>query len=352
VVELITTDNACWGAWVITEAGETVKISAKSTILATGGGAGIFKDHLVTDDQIGDGYALAHRAGAEMNNMEFIQFMLGLKSGDTRLFLPLADLRASGMLQDSEGRDLLDLCIPDPKARARTVNDREKHFPFSCRDISHLVDIAVARELKEGKSVFWKKKEQGNGDSAEVVHFCHAFNGGVRINEMAESTIPGLFAAGETAAGPHGADRIGGCMMTATQVFGERAGRFSAIRAKGIRALPETKESCTTFQKQKRTKGDKVLLDKIKAVAKETYHENLMILRDEKGLVRCLEKIRNLELELDDAEWQNVRELQAYSEVKTMLAVGKLIGKNALKRKEGLGSHFRHDVIVHQRKKI
>ncbi|MFH1673062.1 MAG: FAD-binding protein [Pseudomonadota bacterium] len=342
VADFIIADNACWGAWVVSHAGEVVEINAKATVLATGGAAGIFKDHLVSDGEIGDGYALAYRAGADLNNLEFIQFMLGLKKGGGRSFLPVSELGTPGRLRDSDGRDFLGAHIQDPKTRARAVDERQKHFPFSCRNSSCQVDIAVARERKEGRKVFW----EGGGateDQAKVVHFSHAFNGGVKINEMAESTISGLFAAGEVAAGSHGADRIGGCMMTATQVFGARAGRFAAIRAKEIKTMPETKRMPGIFQHKKRSGLNKNALKRMKDTTRSVHNENLTILRDEKGLLRCLEKIDGLHHELEETGLGNPEDLKDYLELKTVLLLGQLIAASALKNKTCIGSHFRTD---------
>ena len=81
------------------------QISAKSTILATGGGAAIFPETFAGRTEIGDGYTLASRAGAELINLEYIQFMLGLKQKDNRLFLPLSQLKESNMLQEDQPRD-------------------------------------------------------------------------------------------------------------------------------------------------------------------------------------------------------------------------------------------------------
>ncbi|MBL7202898.1 MAG: FAD-binding protein [Desulfobacteraceae bacterium] len=156
VVELLIGDNSCWGCWAVTDTGKIIKIEAKATVLATGGGAAIFKDHLVSDGEIGDGYVLACRAGAKLDNMEFIQFMLGLKGGENRLFLPLSGLDTYGKLCDSKGLDLLEGYIPDPKTRALAVHERQRHFPFSSRDLSCLVDIALAWERRNGKRPFWK----------------------------------------------------------------------------------------------------------------------------------------------------------------------------------------------------
>jgi len=349
VIELLTGDGACWGAWTITHAGKVGQIRAKATVLATGGGAGIFEEQLVSEGEMGDGYALAYRAGAELTNLEFIQFMLGLKMNGTRQFLPLAGLRKPGMLRSSKGSDLLETCFPDPKTRARVVNDRQSHFPFSCRDASHHIDIAVAKEHQQGRRITWGDSD-GAQDPGQVVHFAHAFNGGVKINDRAESTILGLFATGEVAAGPHGADRIGGCMMTATQVYGERAGRFAAKRALETTSIPEIEKTPTVLKNRKGREYDEAVLGRLKASAKNIIGSSLTVLRDEKGLLRCLNTIRGLRRELVELGWYDAQVLIPYSAVKTMLIVGELIAESGLRRKASLGSHFRTDTPNHPQK--
>jgi len=342
VIDLIIADGKCWGAWALNHDEELITIHAKATVLATGGGAGIFNDHLVSDDEIGDGYAIAYRAGAALNNIEFIQFMLSLKKDKVRMFLPLAEIHKPGRLLDSEGFDLLEKHIVDPNSRRNAVDERKTHFPFSCRDSSCLVDFAVAKERRNGRKVFWEDVSKPE-ERSEVVHFSHAFNGGVKINEMAESTLPGLFAAGEAAAGPQGADRIGGCMMTATQVFGQRAGHFSAIRATSIPVLPDKMEAPEHIQKLVYQKGsglkDPVLFELLKQ-AREKFSRELMVVRDENGLTSCLMKIRETKMAPDKIKTLNP---VSHLKYKNIFTVMELITMAALKRKESLGSHHRID---------
>jgi len=346
-LSLITADGTCWGAWAVIKDDKTVKINAKATILATGGGAAIFRDHLVSDGEVGDGYTLAHEAGAELTNLEFIQFMLGLKKDDTRLFLPLGNLDTPGMLLDEDGEDLLQLYIPEPKERAKAAGDRQEHFPFSCRDLSCQVDIAVAQARKKSKKVLWGGNGQTDDKARhEVVHFAHAFNGGVRINEMAESTISGLFAAGEVAAGPHGADRIGGCMMTATQVFGERAGRFAAEYAKGLKQslIPEVRlpQGLKGIESALENIDERFFLDREFEV-RQTMTRYASILRSEEGLNKSRQKLLNLEARLEDMSLSEEAIPTRYFKVRNMIQAGKLVIYSALSRKQCLGPHYRED---------
>jgi fumarate reductase (CoM/CoB) subunit A len=342
VIDLIIDDGACWGAWTVTPAGRVGQIKAKATVLATGGGAGIFKDHMVSEGEVGEGYALAYGAGAQLTNLEFIQFMLGLKMNGNQQFLPLADLRKPGMLHSAKGCDLLETCIPDQKTKQRAVHDRQGHFPFSCRDASYHIDMAVAGERQQGKRVSWGRADAINA-LPEVIHLAHAFNGGVKINEHSESAIPGLFATGEVAAGPHGADRIGGCMMTATQVYGERAGRFAAKRALERTSIPEIDKPPTIFNERKERGYEEGVLGRLRASAKDTISKHLAVLRDEKGLLQWLSTIRWLRWELVELGWCDVQVLIPYFGLKMLLTTGELIAQSASERRSCIGSHLRTD---------
>jgi fumarate reductase (CoM/CoB) subunit A len=342
VLDLIISENVCWGAWIVTDTGKITRINAKATILATGGGAGVFKDHMVSNNDVGDGYALAYRAGAELVNMEFIQFMLGLKHNCSRDFLSFGDPKRPVVLEDSMGGDLLERYIPDSFSRAETMKKRLSHGPFSCRDTSYLLDLAVAQERNQGKRVY-----ASNGKGAEVVHFAHAFNGGIRINDRSEVTIPGLYAAGEVAAGPHGADRIGGCMMTATQVFGERAGRFAAIRSRNMRSKPMYEKVITDVaQIFTQFVTSDVVDNDIGSIAqriKNTMNKNVMIIRNLGGLQECLCELNDCNENLNQIGEKSHTPSRLWFEIRNMITTAKLITSAALKRNESRGSHFRSD---------
>jgi len=343
VLDLIVADGECWGARALTPDGERITINAKATILATGGGAGLFSDHLVSDDDIGDGYALAYRAGAGLNNMEFIQFMLGLKKDNLRMFLPLFEIHKPGVLVDSKGRDLFEKYIVHSPTRRKAIVEREKHFPFSCRDSSCLVDLAVVKERRNGGKVFWEDGSKSE-KKPEVLHFSHAFNGGVKINDMAESTVHGLFAAGETAAGPHGADRIGGCMMTATQVFGQRAGQYAARRARNISAHLFKKKNPAFVHKtihQKESNPENEILMTTEKKLRHIFSRQLMFSRNEKGLNACLSIIDKADAYINEIENTNI---EVVSNMMNRFMVMRLIITAAMNRKESLGPHHRSDV--------
>jgi L-aspartate oxidase len=344
IADLIISENECLGAWAFID-NRMVMIQSKAVIMTAGGGAGIFEHNLVDEFSVGDGYAIAYRAGAELNNLEFIQFMLGLKINESRQFLPVHQIDAGLRLINSRGDDLLDREIDDQHQRAAAIEQRAKHAPFSCRDLSRQVDFAVAKARLSGEKVHAVYEEVDN-ESCAVDHYAHAFNGGIVINEMAESTVKGLFAAGEAAAGPHGADRVGGCMMTATQVFGRIAGGNAAERARQMENR-KTSERMIKYDKPVTPlqigRDTGLWISAIESEIKKTMQRFVSVIRDEAGLLESRKILVDLENGLEEILSGVSGFSEEISRVENMILTGKLVIDSALRRKKSLGSHFRID---------
>lgn len=348
VTDLIVVDGTCWGAWALNDDGRALEVQAKSTILASGGGAAVFEDHVVNPSQIGDGYCLAHRAGARLGNLEFIQFVLGLKENGNRRLLSLSDVSRPGALQDARNRDLLEAVHPDPEKRAEIIEKRRTHVPFSSRDASSRVDIVVSETRQNDEKIFWRPQGcQNDGEPREVVHCAHAFNGGVEINEKGETTISGLFAAGEVAAGPHGADRIGGCMMTATQVFGKRAGEFAAQRSKAINRvdLPRLKpDRDMTPVSHPLDHDDKGAGSEVLQTVRRAMGRYAMVLRSRDGLTECRKTLFDCESWVLEMIPRTDVSPKRHLELRNVILTAKLVVESALLREQSLGAHLRTDV--------
>jgi L-aspartate oxidase len=343
--DLINDDGCCLGAWIGLPSGELLQIKAQATILTTGGGSGIYKNHMSSWGSRGEGYALAHRAGAELANMEFIQFALGLNTNGSREFLPIGQLDQGGKIVNPDGCDVLKRYLPDDDQRRRAITQRRHHMPFSCRDLSGLLDIAVAEARQLDKHLYWQ-----NGGSKEerieVVHFAHAFNGGIKINEEAESSLAGLYAAGEVAAGSHGADRIGGCMMTATQVLGKRAGQYAASRAKKLKGkhLPDSPDKKPPTPPPISTDaGTNQELLELKQGIREQMTRHAQILRSENGLLCCLNYLAGARQYVEDLKLKGNFGYVVYAKLRNLITSSKLVTESALARKESRGAHFRKD---------
>src|SRR5271168_3330915 len=230
------------------EQGRFVLFKAKAVVIATGG---IGKAWRVTSNSweyTGDGMALAYEAGAELMDMEFVQFHptgMVWPPGVQGILVTEAVRGEGGMLRNKNGERFmerydpkrLDLSTRDVVARSIYTEVREgrgTEHGGAFLDISHKPADYVKRKLP---SMYHQFKELADVDITagpmEVGPTCHYMMGGIRVEaETAQTNVPGLFAAGEAAAGLHGANRLGGNSLSDLLVFGRRAGLAAAEHAK------------------------------------------------------------------------------------------------------------------------
>jgi fumarate reductase (CoM/CoB) subunit A len=194
----------------------------------------------------------------------------------------------------------------------------------------------------------WHQKRNVNlyKDKVEIACFAHAINGGVRIGENAESNIQGLFAAGEVAGGPHGADRLGGNMAVTCQVFGKRAGeaaaRFSQSSAEN-RVIKDVFHEEQGFFQRFRENGEHSLADLRQRLQKNAT-TSLLIIRNEQGLQKFLQEADEIEnLLLNESDIRTLRDIIAAVELGNLIDVGRIMATAALVRTESRGSHYRED---------
>ena len=328
----------------------------KSIILACGGAGGIFSKNINPKDLTGDGYALGYKAGASLVNMEFIQVGPGLVFPKIKFIIHSYMWRFKPKLYNSLGEEFLGRYCDNPE---KVLELKAMSFPFSVRTEAKYLDIAVFKEIIEGRGtenggvyldVSHVSKEDlkekapvtyntilnGGVDIAnervEIAPLVQTFNGGVSINERTETDIEGLFAAGETAGGVHGADRPGGNSLIDCQVFGRRAGLFAYEYSKNKKfgEIKNIDEKISRYSKE----GEYFNIEKIK----ELFWRNLTIIRNEEGLKEVLRRINSLKNENIGFGDPNKN-----SDFENMLIVGEIIAKAALARKESRGTHYRED---------
>lgn len=378
IVDLIVRDGECLGAYALADDGATVVIRAKATIMTTGGASQLFATNLYPSDITGDGYAMARRAGAHLVNMEFMQAGVSLIDPFVNLFGNyLWD--AAPRLADRDGEPFLADYLPDDLSVAEVLHEKQRHFPFSSSDISRYVEISIQKAINEGRATekggvyldfidcdfgrllqdksrsfarMWPMtydwhKEKGVELYAERVQIAcsaHAVNGGLRIDEDAQSNVKGLFAAGEVAAGPHGADRLGGNMSVTCQVFGGRAGQAAAARAKSVGhpdvdGLDEHRRFLSQFGG-----GGAIAISDIRRELQRKANRSLLILRDETGLKAfqafCADARATLR---DEARIETAEDRVRALELNNLIEVGDMMALAALNRPESRGSHYRED---------
>jgi fumarate reductase (CoM/CoB) subunit A len=356
-------DTIVGAAGLELEADTLLVIGAKAVVLAAGGGGNLY--HLTTNPAgiTGDGYVLAYRAGAQLQDMEFIQ-------GRVCMIFPEA-MRG----------------IPPPGDGLVTIGGRfynklcerymGKYHPEKFELVTRAqMAICAQREIQAGRcgphgGVFGDLSGVPKGELSKFKGFmeacaaenfdptwqpyewapgAHHFMGGVVINERCETGVPGLYAAGEVATGIHGANRLAGNALTETQVFGALAGRHAAEAARlgSPRAVPPGQADVI------RDRISKVLgrdggVDPLEVKNEITgiMSRYLGVIRDEDGLrkaAKMLERIKEGEIgTLCIRGERSFKTLAELLEVENLLMVGCLVTKAALLRKETRGAHNRED---------
>jgi len=356
--------SGAFGYW--RETGRFVVFKAKSIVIATGG---IGKAWRVTSNSweyTGDGMALAYDAGAELMDMEFVQFHptgMVWPPGVQGILVTEAVRGEGGVLRNKDGErfmerydpEKMDLSTRDVVARAIYTEVREgrgTEHGGAYLDISHKPAEYVKRKLP---SMYHQFKELADVDITqgpmEVGPTCHYMMGGIRVEaETAQATVPGLFAAGEAAAGLHGANRLGGNSLSDLLVFGRRAGLSAAEHAKqsgpvtidGQAVLEATREMLEPFERPAGESPYDIHRD-----LQEAMHNYVGIFRNEDDLKKGLRELYSLKARAEGVRvegsrlfnpgWHLARDLKA------MLTISEAVARSALERKESRGAHSRID---------
>jgi len=380
ISNLFVEDGRCRGVIGEDKTGKFFVFNAKSVILATGGAGRLFRLNLNPEDITGDGYAMAYRAGAELINMEFMQAGVGtIYPTENLLNAWLWSLKPK--LINKGGKELLSDYVPSHLVE-KCYLEKSEHFPFSSRGDSKYIEIAIHTEIKERRAtdkggilldfthvddaflkIFSEKSNIGKMWSLtqewfinrgvdltkqplQVVVHAHAINGGLRINEEAQSTISGLYAAGELAGGPHGADRLGGNMMVACQVFGARAGRYAAKNAQRTKDKPINKKLINKEKhrilKVLQTEGSHSASE-LKRQIQQTMWQNVLVVKSRDSLEKCKHDLQRIRKSFEENSKAEKTEVFEALEVENLLDVAEIMVNAASTREESRGSHYRED---------
>jgi len=360
------------GAWgIVLSALQPMLFLARSVVLATGGGGEVFFHHAFPAGMAGDGYAMAFRAGVRLVNMEFLQI------GPSLIFpfkfaLSGVFWRLSPRLLNGKGQEFIYHYIPEEVDMSKAIYLKGVSYPFTVRNESKWVDIALFREIVAGRGTvhggvymdlshnppeeivaqaavpFQYLLSKGIDIRWQKLEFAPAiqhFNGGILINEQGKTSLPGLFAAGEVAGGQHGADRPGGNALADSQVYGKIVGEEAAIYAYRIGEKISTSEVERKLEEEYRELilGSGRPLPDIHQKEEEfrwLMWKNAGIVRTASGLKTLQEKIYSWQEFLDQ---YSEKEIEFYLNFRNLLTVGLLIVESALQREESRGTHYRED---------
>jgi succinate dehydrogenase / fumarate reductase flavoprotein subunit len=360
-------DRVCGAFGFRRATGELIAFASRALVLATGGGGKCWRITSNSQDCTGDGHALAYEAGADLIDMEFVQFHptgMVWPPGVVGLLVTEAVRGEGGILRNSDGERFMErydakrmeLSTRDVVARAIFTEAKEgRGSPHGgvFLDVSHLSADTVRTKLP---SMYEQFMELAGVDITrgpmEVGPTCHYFMGGVRVDaETGASRVPGLLATGECSGGMNGANRLGGNSLSDLLVFGRRAGEQAAQEASAAPApaLPEeaiadAAAEITGYLSGPGTEDPFELHAELQSV----MNDDVGIFRDERGLTSAVERLGELgeratRLRAPSSRpdynpgWQLCRELR------NMVIVSEAVARAALMRHESRGAHSRLD---------
>ena len=400
IVTLLKDDGRVVGAFGYDrERGRFRVFGAKAVVLATGGVGRAYKITSNSWEYTGDGHSLAYHAGADLMDMEFVQFhptgMVWPPS--VRGILVTEGVRGEGgVLRNREGRRFMFDDIPE-LYRNQTSDNEEEGWRYTQGDpdarrppellTRDHVARCIVREVREGRGsphdgvfldIAWIKErlpaaeehirrklpsmyhqfKQLAGiditkEAMEVGPTTHYIMGGIRVDADTQmSNVPGLFAAGECAAGLHGANRLGGNSLSDLLVFGKRAGKYAAefAAANGAGAIDEAEVESTAAWALSHFEPDGSEVEnpyRVQADLQDMMQDLVGIVRTESDLRKGVEALRELAERVQRVTVQGNREYNAgwhtAMDLRHLMTVSEAIALAALERKESRGGHFRED---------
>jgi succinate dehydrogenase / fumarate reductase flavoprotein subunit len=380
------------------ETGRFLVFRAKATVLATGGTGRAYRITSNSWEYTGDGHALAYEAGAELIDMEFVQFhptgMIWPPS--VRGILVTEGVRGEGgVLLNSEGERFMFEDIPElyrdstadsPDEGWRyTQGDRDARRPPELLTRDH-VARCILREVREGRGsphggafldIAWIRDKLPDGEAhikrklpsmyhqfkeladiditqeaMEVGPTTHYVMGGVRVDSESQmsTSVPGLFAAGECGGGLHGANRLGGNSLSDLLVFGQRAGEYAAAFAADHPHGEIAEEAVEQAEREalaplERTDGESPYA--LQEELEEAMQDLVGIVRSEKDMERGLEKVLELHERTRGVSAEGNRQYNpgwhTALDLPCLLVVSEAVTRAALLRKESRGAQFRED---------
>jgi succinate dehydrogenase / fumarate reductase flavoprotein subunit len=398
VVRLLKDGERVAGAFAYDrERGRFHLFRAKAVVLATGGIGRAYKITSNSWEYTGDGHSLAFHAGAALMDMEFVQFhptgMIWPPS--VRGILVTEGVRGEGgVLRNRNGERFMFKEIP-PLYANQTASSEEEGWRYTQGDKNAKrppelltrdhVARCIRREVREGRGsphggvfldIAWIRDKIPNSsehikkklpsmyhqfkqladiditeEPMEVGPTTHYMMGGVRVDADSQmSDVPGLFAAGECAAGLHGANRLGGNSLSDLLVFGQRAGEHAATFAQKYsfgNVDPDELKSAESWALQPFERKNSENPYAVQHTLQDLMQDLVGIVRQEQEMLQALDRIRELKAASERVSVDGNREYNAgwhtALDLYHLLTVSEIVTRAALERTESRGAHFRDD---------
>jgi fumarate reductase (CoM/CoB) subunit A len=372
ILDLIARDGRVVGAWGVDYSrGRLMCYAARETILCAGGGSGLFYVNDNPSQVTGDGYVLGFRAGVPLLGIEMIDFQ-AMCCAPEELFgfppHPTGFINAGAVFRNRDGEQFLTRYFPETAEKSTRSEvilamAKEIHAGRAGKTGGIFMDataVPLPTILKQIPAVYKSCLSRGidiTKTPLEVAPGSHTWLGGLKIDVDGQTPVPGLWAAGETAGGIHGGNRIGGSALSASLVFGRRAGRAAAARTRAERKPDAAPIEIPAGEREwvagllERERGP--LQADVRLHCRMLAHELLGPIRDSEGCRRALveyERIQREDLprmrladEARSSEWTRGHELESALSVRNLALLGRLLATAAGRREESRGAHYRLD---------
>ena len=368
IIDLAVVDGTVVGAvgFSITD-GRAVAINAKAVIIATGGLTRLYRRNSASANMGGDGYALALRVGADLIDMEFVQFfpighlaprLIGM---DPIMWDPFR-YKLGGRLLNRDGREFTDAYGVVEDGRYKVARDLatyaitkevEAGRGSPAGGVYLSFEHVPAAELRAAFGPVIDRLAKNGIDLAkrpvEVAPIAHYHMGGIRVTPDFATSVPNLFAAGEAVGGANGANRLSGNAVTEALVFGTLAGRSAAACARKVKARPSWRSvpALEFHETKKPARGNPArLITTLQALMQEKVGP----FRRADQLEAALAQIAEMRAEIGDAPPGAALPFDSarldWFDLRNMLLVAETVARSALARRESRGAHQREDYPI------
>ena len=374
VVDLIKRGDRVVGAWGVDyQNGALVIYHAQQIILCTGGGSGLFYVNDNPPQVTGDGYVLGFRAGVPLLGIEMIDFQAMCCSPKEMFGFaphPTGFINAGAVFRNREGEEFLKRYFPntaEKSTRSEVILAMAKEIQAGrggsmggiFMDATKVPIEVIQKQIPHVYRTCLHRGIDITKTPLEVAPGSHTWLGGLKVDVDGKTPVDGLLVAGETAGGIHGGNRIGGSALSASLVFGRRAGRMAAALVKETRVkLPGPEDDAIPKSEQEwvdelmhRDNGP--LQSEVRMNCRILAHTQLGPIREERTLKEALAGFERIEREdapamrLDKTARSSDKvrgeELESALSVRNLALLGRILAVAALKRTESRGAHFRLD---------